>query len=285
VTRPGSRCRTTTRRLARLRARDRARGRPTGTGSRPYDPATGCAATRPSCCSTPTRGRSRGEVRSGPRCSATTWATRRKPSSLDSAGHVPRSLVTDPAFDWGDDAPPRRRYADTVIYEVHVKGFTMRHPDVPARAARHLRRARPRGGHRHLTDLGVTAVELLPVHQYVPEDVPARAGADQLLGLQHDRLLRAAPAYSAAVRAGRPRRRSGHRVQGHGQGAAPAGSRSSSTWSSTTPPRAARAARRCASAAWTTRVLPAEPGDPRASTTTPPAPATRSTPATRSRCG
>jgi isoamylase len=45
---------------------------------------------------------------------------------------VPRSLVADEAFGWTDGGPVRRRYADTVIYEVHVKGFTMRHPAVPA---------------------------------------------------------------------------------------------------------------------------------------------------------
>jgi isoamylase len=55
-----------------------------------------------------------------------------QPSTLDSAGHVPRSLVADEAFGWTDGGPVRRRYADTVIYEVHVKGFTMRHPAVPA---------------------------------------------------------------------------------------------------------------------------------------------------------
>ncbi len=52
-------------------------------------------------------------------------------SSLDSAGHVPRSIVTDGGFEWGDDQPPRRSYSDTVIYEAHVKGLTMGHPDVP----------------------------------------------------------------------------------------------------------------------------------------------------------
>ncbi len=44
---------------------------------------------------------------------------------------MPRSLVVDPAFQWADTAPVRRRYSDTVIYEMHVKGFTMRHPGVP----------------------------------------------------------------------------------------------------------------------------------------------------------
>ena len=46
-------------------------------------------------------------------------------------GYVPRSLVADPAFGWQDHDRPWHRYADTVVYEVHVKGFTMRHPDIP----------------------------------------------------------------------------------------------------------------------------------------------------------
>jgi isoamylase len=73
----------------------------------------------------------------------------------------------DGTFAWTDGGPRRRRYSDTVIYEVHVKGFTMRHPGVPAE----LRGTYAGFGHEaavgYLTDLGVTAVELLPVHQNV----------------------------------------------------------------------------------------------------------------------
>jgi isoamylase len=82
---------------------------------------------------------------------------------------VPRSLVIDDMFPWSDDARPRRSYADTIIFEVHVKGFTMRHPGVPEE----LRGTYAGLGHEaavgHLLDLGVTAVELLPVHESVPE--------------------------------------------------------------------------------------------------------------------
>ena len=44
---------------------------------------------------------------------------------------MPKAIVVDPAFDWGADRPPRTRWADTVIYETHVKGLTWRHPDIP----------------------------------------------------------------------------------------------------------------------------------------------------------
>jgi glycogen operon protein len=88
-------------------------------------------------------------------------------SEDDSAPHVPRSVVIDPTFDWGDDRSPRTPLHETLIYEVHVKGFTARMPGVPE----HLRGTYAGLANRAATDylrrLGVTAVELLPVHQFV----------------------------------------------------------------------------------------------------------------------
>ena len=91
------------------------------------------------------------------------------PDPRDTAPWAPLGVVADPAFDWGDDRPPRTPWTDTLIYELHVKGFTWRHPGVPE----HLRGTY--GGLvsepvlHHLQALGVTAVELLPVHQHVSE--------------------------------------------------------------------------------------------------------------------
>ena len=91
------------------------------------------------------------------------------PNLLDSAPYVPRSIVVDDAFDWGDDSPPRTRWHETVIYETHVRGLTMRHPAVPPE----LRGTYAGVAHpaiiEHLVTLGVTAVELMPVHHFVPE--------------------------------------------------------------------------------------------------------------------
>jgi glycogen operon protein len=85
----------------------------------------------------------------------------------DSAASAGLGVVIDPAFTWGDDRKPRTPWHKTIIYEVHVKGFTMLHPQVPE----HLRGTYGGLGSeaaiRHLTDLGVTAVELLPVHHHV----------------------------------------------------------------------------------------------------------------------
>jgi glycogen operon protein len=125
------------------------------------------------------------------------------PSSLDSARYVPRSLVADSSFKWGNDAPPQRRYADTVIYEAHVKGLTMLHPDVPER----LRGTYAALGHEavidHLTSLGVTAVELLPVHQSVTDEFLVHRGLSNYWGYNTIGYFTPHHAYSAAVRAGR----------------------------------------------------------------------------------
>ena len=85
----------------------------------------------------------------------------------DSLGHTMLSVVTNPYFDWGHDRPPRHEYHETVFYEMHVKGLTMTHPGIPD----DVRGTYAAVGHpaiiEHLTSLGVTAVELLPVHQFV----------------------------------------------------------------------------------------------------------------------
>jgi glycogen operon protein len=90
-------------------------------------------------------------------------------SPRDDAPFVPRSVVVASAFDWGDDAPPRVPWGETVIYETHVKGFTRLHPQVrPEHRGSYLGLADP-AAIAHLQALGVTAVELLPVHAWVDE--------------------------------------------------------------------------------------------------------------------
>jgi isoamylase len=126
------------------------------------------------------------------------------PSTLDSARHVPLSLVTDNAFKWGNDTLPRRSYADTVVYEAHVKGLTMRHPDVPEK----LRGTYAGLAHpaviEHLTSLGVTAVELLPVHQSVTDEFLVHSGLTNYWGYNSLGFFAPHHAYSAEVRAGHP---------------------------------------------------------------------------------
>jgi isoamylase len=87
-------------------------------------------------------------------------------STDDSAPFVPRSVVIDPGFDWTGDVRPDHPWQDTVIYELHVKGFTAQHPEVPeAERGTYAGLAHP-SVLAYLTRLGVTTIELLPVHQF-----------------------------------------------------------------------------------------------------------------------
>jgi isoamylase len=97
-------------------------------------------------------------------------------NDLDNAAQMPKSVVIDQAFDWEGDTPPRTPWHKTIVYETHVKGFTKRHPKLPE----HVRGAY--GGLAHpesidyLQKLGVTAVELLPVHQFVQDSLLLERG-------------------------------------------------------------------------------------------------------------
>jgi glycogen operon protein len=117
---------------------------------------------------------------------------------------MPRSLVTDCAFSWSADAPPRHRYADSVIYEVHVRGFTMRHPGVPPELRGTYAGLAHEAAISHLLDLGITAVELLPVHENAPEAFLLRRGLTNYWGYNTIGYFAPHQGYSAAVKAGRP---------------------------------------------------------------------------------
>src|SRR6478752_10007773 len=134
-------------------------------------------------------------------------------SDLDSAQAMPRSLMIAPTPPVGPDsegrlAPgtrrPNRHLADSVFYEVHVKGFTALHPGIPAE-----QRGTYAGlGHpkaiAHLQRLGITAVELLPVHQSVPEAFLVKRGLTNYWGYNTVGFFAPHAGYSAAVRAGHP---------------------------------------------------------------------------------
>jgi isoamylase len=100
----------------------------------------------------------------------------------DSAPFVPKSVVVRDDFDWGDDRLLRTPWPDTSIYELHVRGFTRLHPGVPE----HMRGTFAGLAHpaalEHLTSLGVTAVELMPVHHFVTEPVVSRRGLTNYWG-------------------------------------------------------------------------------------------------------
>ncbi|SEF14765.1 glycogen operon protein [Rhizobiales bacterium GAS191] len=91
------------------------------------------------------------------------------PDRRDSAPMMPKCVVEDPVHHWGDDRPPRRAWNDTSIYETHVKGLTQLCPDIPAA----MRGSYAALGHpaviEHLAKLGVTAVELMPIHSFADD--------------------------------------------------------------------------------------------------------------------
>ena len=100
----------------------------------------------------------------------------------DSAPYVPKSVVVQGAFPWGADPRPETAWADTVVYELHVKGFTARHPEIPPE----LRGTYAGLAHPvaidHLQRLGVTAVELMPVQHFVSEPHLLRKGLNNYWG-------------------------------------------------------------------------------------------------------
>jgi len=102
-----------------------------------------------------------------PACFAYDFDNHDRPNEADSAPHVPRGVVSDPFFDWGTDRPPGPAMHESIIYEAHVKGLTFRHPGVPEE----LRGTYSAIAHpaivEHIAGLGVTAIELMPVHQFV----------------------------------------------------------------------------------------------------------------------
>src|SRR5215212_380484 len=82
---------------------------------------------------------------------------------------MPKSVVVDDAFDWQGDRPLGWKLHETIVYEVHVKGFTQRHPGIPEDLRGTYRGMAHPAAIEHLTSLGITAVELMPVHQFVHE--------------------------------------------------------------------------------------------------------------------
>ena len=230
-----------------------------------------CSTTRRSCWSIPYARAIEGDFVDNPAVYAD--------SPADSAPFVPRSVVVHDAFPWGDDHRPAVPWDDTVIYELHVRGFTMRHPDIPPELRGTYAGLAHPAAIEYLRSLGVTAVELLPIHHFVSEPQLQHRGLAQLLGLQLDRLLRAARGVRLAPR------QPGPRVQGDGAGAA-RGRHRGHPRRRLQPHRRGRAGRPDAvpsaasttgpTTAWTPTTCPA--------TSTTPAAATPSTRAGRSRC-
>jgi isoamylase len=128
-------------------------------------------------------------------------------SDTDSAPFVPKSVVVNPFFDWGTDRSPRIPYHETVIYEAHVKGLTIAHPEIPE----DLRGTYTGLAHpvmiEHLKNLGVTAVELMPVHEFLNDHHLQEKGLSNYWG--YNTIAYLAPHHAYAMPGPRP----GNQVQ------------------------------------------------------------------------
>jgi isoamylase len=126
----------------------------------------------------------------------------KKRNTTDSAPNMPKNVVINPFFDWGHDRAPQIPYHETVIYEAHVRGLTLRHPDVPE----HQRGTYAGLAHpvviAHLQRVGITAVELMPVHQFVPEQSLVARGLTNYWGYNTIGFLAPHNRYSSAGQRG-----------------------------------------------------------------------------------
>ena len=125
-----------------------------------------------------------GEVQWHPAVYGHTQADPNTADGQDSAPYVPRSVLVASDFDWDGDAPPGRPMADSIFYEVHVKGFTKLHPGVPEELRGTYAGLAHPAAIAHLQRLGVTAVELLPVHQFVHDAQLVQRGLRNYWGYQ-----------------------------------------------------------------------------------------------------
>jgi isoamylase len=148
----------------------------------PYDPARGQRCNRNKLLVDPYAKAVDGEILWNEALYAYRFNAPNQRNNSNSAKFTVHSVVANPYFDWGDDRHPRTPYHRTVIYEAHVKGLTITHPEIP----RHIRGTYAGLAHpvmvNHLKSLGVTAVELMPVHQFVHDQHLVERGLSNYWG-------------------------------------------------------------------------------------------------------
>src|SRR5690349_2524420 len=116
----------------------------------------------------------------------------------DNAAYAPLAVVIDPAFTWGNDSPPRTPWHKTIIYELHVKGLTQLHPEVPEPLRGTYAGLASEGVVKHLASLGITAVELLPVHHFLNDRHLVERGLTNYWGYNTLAYFAPASRYAAA---------------------------------------------------------------------------------------
>jgi glycogen operon protein len=133
----------------------------------PYEPKRGQRCDPSKLLIDPYAKALEGAIDWAPACYSYRFGDPTKRNTQDSARHTMMSVVVNPFFDWQDDRSPRRPYHETVIYEAHVKGMTYQHPAIPEGIRGTYAGLAHPAMIEHLTDLGITAIELMPVHQFV----------------------------------------------------------------------------------------------------------------------
>jgi isoamylase len=170
----------------------------------PYSPSTGARCNPAKLLLDPYGCSVTGNLAWKPSWNGAVAAGPEAPDPTDSARDVPRSVVVQSTFDWGGDAQLGRALADSVIYELHVKGFTAGHPDVPVADQGTYAGLAHQKVIAYLQGLGVTAVELLPVHQSLTNGMLAGGGLTNYWGYDTIGFFALHSEYSSARRGGGP---------------------------------------------------------------------------------
>lgn len=168
----------------------------------PYDPANGLRCNPHKLLLDPYAKAVDGDVTWDPAVYDYEHGDPERMSTADSAPFMPKSVVVNPYFDWGNDSPPRTPYHHSVIYEAHVRGLTMRHPDIPEELRGTYAAIGSPPMIEHLNRLGVTAIELMPVHQFVHDHRLADLGLRNYWGYNTIGFFAPHHGYSAMGRLG-----------------------------------------------------------------------------------
>lgn len=168
----------------------------------PYDPAAGLRCNANKLLLDPYAKAIAGQVDWNPAVFSYELGSPEKRNDADSAPHVMHSVVINPFFDWDGDRLPRTPYAQSFIYEAHVKGLTMLHPDVPDEQRGTYAGVAHPSVIAHLKDLGVSAIELMPVHQFVQDSRLIESGLANYWGYNTIGFFAPHNGYSAAQESG-----------------------------------------------------------------------------------
>jgi isoamylase len=163
----------------------------------PYDPDNGHRCNSNKVLLDPYAKAIHGEVDWHEACFGYSWHDITARNDLDSARHVPKSVVINPFFDWADDRAPKTPYNETILYEAHVKGLTMTHPDIPKEQRGTYAAVAHPAMLEHYARLGITAIELMPVHQFIQDHHLQQRGLRNYWGYNTIGFLAPHAAYSS----------------------------------------------------------------------------------------